>query len=166
MTEARNCKYLMASISGHSLGILKNGIITGIVGAAVTTAVIAAYGKARTGDPWTPFNGIAHMLFGETAANRDGFVPRETLVGLGLNGTAIVTWGVLYEAIAGRTAFPVSLLTGSAASALIYLLDYHIFPPKLRPGFDKRLGSDAILAAYLFLAAVFALSPLWKADKK
>ena len=151
----------MAKTNNGWAGILRQGLVTGLVGAGTTTAVIAAYGKARTGDPWTPFNGIAHMFFGETAANRDGFVPRETLVGLGLNATALVTWGVLYEAIAGKVAFPKSLLSGGLASLVIYLLDYHIFPPKLRPGFEKRLGTDSILTAYVLLAVAFALSPLW-----
>lgn len=156
----------MAKLNNGTLVLLKNGIITGLVGAATTTAVIAAYGKAKTGDPWTPFNGIAHMLFGEKSADRDGFVPRETLVGLGLNGAALVTWGVLYEAIAGKKAFPISLLTGGLASVIIYLLDYHIFPPKLRPGFEKRLGYDSVFAAYLLLAVAFGLSPLWKGGNK
>ncbi|MBC7804982.1 MAG: hypothetical protein H7145_02410 [Akkermansiaceae bacterium] len=156
----------MAKPNNGTLVFLKNGIITGLVGAATTTAVIAAYGKAKTGDPWTPFNGIAHMFFGENAANRDGFVPRETLVGLGLNGTALVTWGVMYEAIAGKVAFPRSLLSGGLASFIIYLLDYHIFPPKLRPGFEKRLGYDSVFAAYLLLAVAFGLSPFWKGGKK
>ncbi len=155
----------MAKSDNGTLVLLKNGIITGLVGAATTTAVIAAYGQAKTGDPWTPFNGIAHMFFGENAANRDGFVPRETLVGLGLNGAALVTWGVLYEAIAGKIAFPRSLLSGGLASLIIYVLDYHIFPPKLRPGFEKRLGYDSVFAAYLLLAVAFALSPLWKGKK-
>lgn len=156
----------MAKPNSGTLALLKNGIITGLVGAATTTAVIAAYGKAKTGDPWTPFNAISHMLFGQDAAERNGFVPRETLVGLGLNGTALVTWGVLYEAIAGKTRFPQSLLTGGLASLVIYLLDYHIFPPKLRPGFEKRLGYGSVFASYLLLAVVFGLSALWKGNTK
>ena len=140
--------------------------LTGLVGAATTAAVIAAYGKAKTGDPWTPFNAIAHMLLGEDAAQKNGFVPRETLTGLGLNSAALVTWGVLYEAVAGQIPFPQSLLTGAGASAIIYTLDYHILPEKLRPGFEKRLGNEAVIAAYLLLALTFGISPFWKGGKK
>jgi hypothetical protein len=141
---------------------LFDGILTGAIGAAATTALLAAFGQKKEGSPWTPFNAIAHMLYGPEAAGADGFVPRETLTGLGLNATAIVTWGALYEMLAGKVAFPESLLTGAAASGVIYLLDYHVFPPKLRPGFEKRLGNDAVVAAYILLALSLGLSPLWK----
>ena len=156
----------MAKLSGGLLGDVRHGIITGVVGAGVTTAVIAAFGQAKTGDPWTPFNAISHMLFGQSAAKQDGFVPRETLVGLGLNGAALVTWGVLYEAIAGKVAFPASLLTGGIATGIIYLLDYHILPERLRPNFEKRVGYDAVWMAYIFLFLALAFSPLWRGAKK
>ena len=130
------------------------------------TVVIATYGKAKTGSAWTPFNAIAHMFYGDKSVKTDGFVPRETLVGLGLNATALVTWGVLYEAAAGKVPFPNSVLSGTVASAVVYALDYHIFPPKLRPGFEKRLGYDAVFVAYAFLALVFGFSPLWRGGNK
>jgi len=149
---------MQADLSGR----LVNGLVTGAAGALATTAVIAAWGQAKTGSPWTPFNAVSHMIFGENAANRDGFVPRETLIGLGLNATALVTWGVLYEAIAGNTPLPASLATGTVATGVIYALDYHILPERLRPGFEKRLGGGAIVAAYTALALVFGLSPLWR----
>jgi len=152
----------MAKIRGGGYGWLTDGIVTGLVGAATTTATIAAYGKATLGDPWTPFNAISHLLFGEEAVQKDGFVPRETLIGLGLSGAALITWGVLYEALARKVPFPQSLLTGATGSAVIYALDYHIFPPKLRPGFEKRLGNDSVIATYLLLAIAFGSSPLWK----
>ena len=141
---------------------LRDGIVTGCVGAGAMTAVIAAYSGAKLGNPWTAFNGIAHMFYGAGAADKNGFVPRETLAGLGLNATALVTWGVLYEMIAGRVPFPQSLLTGAGATGVIYALDYHILPERLRPGFDKRLGSDSVLAAYVLLAVALGLSPLYK----
>lgn len=143
-------------------GWLTDGIITGLIGAATTTATIAAYGKAKLGDPWTPFNAVSQMLLGEQAIHKDGFVPRETLVGLGLNAAALVTWGVLYEAIAGKVPFPQSLLSGAVGSAVIYTLDYHIFPEKIRPCFEKRTGDDSVTATYALLAVAFGLSPLWK----
>ncbi len=139
-----------------------SGLVTGAAGALATTAVIATWGQAKTGSPWTPFNAVSHMFFGEKAAQRDGFVPRETLIGLGLNAAALVTWGVLYETLAGETPLPASLASGTLASGVIYALDYHVLPERLRPGFEKRLGGGAIVAAYTALALAFGLSPLWR----
>jgi hypothetical protein len=53
-------------------------------------------------------------------------------------------------------------LTCAAASALIWLLDYKIVPERRRPGFEERLGPEAIAATYVLLALSLALSPLWK----
>lgn len=144
---------------------LRDGLLTGVVGAVATTAVIAAFGKAKSDSAWTPFNDVAHMFFGDKAVNPEGFVPRETLAGLGLNASAVVTWGALYERVAGRIPFPESLLAGTAASGLIYLLDYHVFPDRLKPNFEKRLGPEAVLAAYIALGIALGLSPLWESGR-
>ncbi len=143
---------------------LKDGAVTGIAGAAATTAIIAALGKAKGESAWTPFNAISHMLFGENAANVEGFNAKETLSGLGLNVSALGVWGGLYERLAGKVPFPQSLCSGAAAAALIWLLDYKIFPERLRPGFEKRLGPESIAAVYLLLGLTLWLSPLWKKD--
>jgi hypothetical protein len=39
---------------------------------------------------------------------------------------------------------------------LIYLLDYHVLPERLRPGFEKRLGPESIPATYAALALALA----------
>jgi hypothetical protein len=150
----------MASDRGGDRRVL-GGLVTGALGAVATTAVIAAFGRAQQGSAWTPFNDIAHMIYGDRPVNPDGFVPRETLAGLGLNASAVVTWGALYDMVAGKVAFPQSLLAGAAATGLVYLLDYHVFPERLKPNFEKRLGPGAVLAAYAALGLVLGLSPLW-----
>lgn len=143
-------------------GWLVDGLITGLAGAAATTAGIAALGQAKEGSPWTPFNAISHMLFGDQAVDVEGFAPRETLSGLGLNVSALGVWGGIYEKLAGHVEFPASLGAGAAASALIWLIDYKVVPERLRPGFEKRLGPESVAANYALLALVLGLSPLWK----
>jgi len=139
-----------------------NGLITSAAGIAATTAALAAFGKAKEGSPFTPFNAIAHIAFGDAAATVDGFAARETLTGFGLHASAIAVWGVLYEALAGKTSLPGSLGKGALASALIYWFDYHLVPERLRPGFEKRLGPEAVAVTYALLALSFGLSPLWR----
>lgn len=144
--------------------LLMDGLITGLAGAAATTAAIAAFGQVKQGSPWTPFNAISHMLFGNKVVNIDGFAPKETLSGLGVNIGALGIWGGLYEKLAGTVPFPQSLATGALASAAIWLFDYKIAPERMRPGFEKRLGPESIAAVYVILALILGLSPLWKKD--
>ena len=139
-----------------------DGLITGLAGVAATTAAIAAFGQTQAQSPWSPFNAIAHLLFGEKATDVSGFAPKETLSGLGLNAGMVGTWSVLYERLAGEVPFPASLGAGAAAAGLIWLLDYKVFPERLRPGFEKRTSPEAVAATYVLLALALGLSPLWK----
>lgn len=141
---------------------LSDGAFTGLAGALVTTAVLAAFGQAKEGSAWTPFNAISHMVWGEDAAKLEGFLPKETLSGLGLNASALGVWGALYERLAGTVPFPHSLGAGALAAGLIWLFDYKIVPPRFRPGFEKRLGPESVAAVYVLLAVILGLSPLWK----
>jgi hypothetical protein len=144
-------------------GGLASALVTGAASIAATSVVIAAWGQAKQGSPWAPFNVIAHMVLGEKATARASFSARETLMGLGLHASALATWALIYErSPAGKLILPQSLGTGALAAVLIYLLDYHVFPERLRPGFEKRLGPASIPATYAALALALGLSPLWK----
>ena len=138
-------------------------LLSGAAGAVATTAaVIAAFGRAKDGDAWGPINAISHIVFGEKAASIDGFHPKETLTGLGLNTGAVGLWAAIYEKAAGKVPFPQSLAAGALASAVIYAVDYHVAPPRLRPGFEKRTGPAVIFATYILLAVTLGLAPLLK----
>lgn len=150
--------------TGEQSNWFKNGLFTGTAGVAATTSAIAAFGAAEQGSPFTPFNAVAHMFLGENSARVEGWSPKETLTGFGLHAGAVGAWGVLYEAAAGNIRLPASLASGALAAGAIYLLDYHVFPPRLRPGFEKRLGPASIPVTYGLLALALGLSPLWKRD--
>jgi hypothetical protein len=64
-----------------------------------------------------------------------------------------VFWALFYEALADRMA---PLARGAAVSALAYVVDYHVVPRRLTPGFEMRLGRPALAAIYAALA--FGLS--------
>ena len=140
-------------------------MITGVASVAATTVALAAYGNAKEGSALTPFNAVAHMIFGDEAARVNGWSPRETLTGFGLHASAVGAWAVLYEAAAGNVRLPASLASGALAAGLVYLFDYHVVPERLRPGFEKRLGPESVVVAYALLALGLGLSPLWKAER-
>ena len=141
------------------------GLLTGTIGAVATAAVIALHGQRQTRSPWTPFNATAHMIYGNASVEKEGFQVPETPLGLGIHALSLGGWGVLYEAFAANQKLPASCTAATVATGLIYLLDYHILPERLRPGFEKRLGNAAVRDAYLALAMVFALAPLWHSLK-
>jgi hypothetical protein len=130
----------------------------GLAAAAAVTGAIAAAGVAEHGDGWGPFNDTSHILLGEARSDVRGFDPVATLLGLGLNAAAIVGWAALYRLLFARPRFPASVLTAAAFTAATYVLDYHVFPPRVRPGFERRLSRTSIYLIYAAMGLAFCLA--------
>lgn len=134
---------------------------TAAIATAATSAALMLASKRETGSPWAAFNSICHMVDGDEPEFPQAFAPRETLLGAGLNASAIGSWAVLYEWLFGGVPLPSSAVWAAFATAGIWLVDYRLVPKRFTPGFEKRLSKNAIALAYIALAASFALSPHW-----
>jgi hypothetical protein len=134
---------------------LKSGLKLGAAVAMAVSAAIAAAGKIETGDAWGPFNDVSHIVLGEDHAPTDGFHPLITPLGFALHVGSMEMWGVLYRLAWGKPRLPVSLLTSSGASILVYLFDYYLAPKRLAPGFEGRLSRQAVYFIYVVLALAF-----------
>ncbi len=141
--------------------ILIRGLKTGLLLAATTTAAIMLASDAENDSPWAALNSVAHIVDGDDKEQPTGYSPRESLLGLAVNATAMGAWGVLYEGaleVAGARSTPLTAALGSAAA---YVIDYKLVPKRFTPGIEKRLTPRSVLLAYASLAATLALSPLW-----
>jgi hypothetical protein len=134
---------------------LAAGFQLGLITAGTIAAVLALAGELENGDPWGPLNDVSHILLGEEESRIEGFDPRITLTGAALHAVSIGAWGALYRVLAGRPRFPQSLATAAGAGLVTYFLDYHVFPQRIRPGFERRLSRKSIALAYLVMAATF-----------
>ena len=141
--------------------ILTRGLKTGLALAATTTAAILLASDKETGSPWAALNCVAHIVDGDEKEQPTGYSPRESVLGIVVNGTAMAAWGVLYEGGLRVTNTPSSPLTALLATAAAYGIDYKIVPKRYTPGIEKRLSQNAVWLIYGVLAATFALSPLW-----
>jgi hypothetical protein len=140
--------------------ILGNSAITGAIATAATTATTAWLGKRETGSAAAPLNATSHIAFGEEAAYHDETSVKYTLTGAAINAAAMVGWGAVQEALLGQWARKGSparaLVSGAAVSAAAYVVDYHVVPKRLTPGFEKRLSKTALFAIYAALALSLA----------
>lgn len=143
------------------MSFIKNTLLTATVAAVGTTIAALAMGQQENGDPAAPLNATSHILWGDEAAEQDGFSVRYTLVGVALNASAMLGWAALQELAFGRWAREGSparaLATGSVTSAVAYVTDYHVVPERLTPGLEKRLSPEALTVAYVALAAMLAI---------
>lgn len=103
-------------------------------------------------------NAIAHIYDSGPPVSRDGRAGRNTLVGFAIHCGASIWWAVFYEALLAAQKRPRPTATGIAISGTAYLVDYHVVPERLRPGFEKYLSPLTLFAVYAALAAGFAWS--------
>lgn len=130
-------------------------VITGTIACAATLAVVSALGARRHG-PVAPINAISHVLWGDDAAQAARSDVRHTVPAVAINEGASIFWAALYERVFGRLAengrIGCALLGGAGVAALAYLVDYHLVPRRLTPGWEYHLDGRSLAAAYGVLA--------------
>jgi hypothetical protein len=132
--------------------LLRDIVVSGTIASIASTAALALMGRRELRDAAAPVNGPSQWVWGQHAPYRNGFSVRYTVVGHGIHHLASTFWAALYEVlrpgrrhgrdIAGDLA--AALATSAAAS----FVDYRLTPPRLRPGFEKRLSRKALLVVY------------------
>ncbi len=137
------------------------GLKTGLVLAAATNAAIMLASDRENNAPWAALNCVAHIIDGDAKEQPMAYSPRESWLGVGVNGTAMCAWGVIYEGVLLATKTRSSLFTALLGTAAAYFIDYKVVPPQYTPGIEKRLTRRSVLLAYAGIALGFALSPLW-----
>lgn len=141
-------------------------VISGSFACAVTLAVVAAFG-ARRGRPAAPINAISHVLWGEQAARAARPDIRHTVPAVAINEGASILWAALYERAFGHLAengqVARALLGGAGVAALAYLVDYHVVPKRLTPGWEYHLGRRPLAAVYAALALSLPVRGLLRA---
>ena len=141
--------------------IIGNGLKTGLALAVSTTASLLLASHAENGAPWAALNAVAHIVDGDEKEQPTQFSPRESGLGLAVNATAMVTWGVLYEGVLTVTKTRSTPMTAAVGTVTAYLIDYAIVPKRLTPGIEKRLSRNTVWAIYGVLGATLALSSRW-----
>lgn len=132
--------------------------------AATTTAAIATAGKIEDDNALAPLNAVSHMAWGEEAAKQETFSAKYTLLGLTLNKWAQIGWAGMFEVLRrplskkNRVAGALGAATITAATA--YVVDYHVVPKRLTPGFEDRLSCRSMAAIYGVMALTLAVSAL------
>jgi hypothetical protein len=133
-----------------------NVALTGATTAIATGVAIPLCGRMEGLPAAAPLNAVSHIVWGDRAAAHDAPSWQYTATGTALNTAAMVGWSALFQLFAGppraRTAtrsVAVALVTTAAA----YIVDYHVVPRRLTPGFEKRLSGASMWAIYIALAA-------------
>lgn len=141
--------------------VFLDACLSGSVANLASTLALAACGEAEEGSASGPINGPSQWLWGEHEAYTKETTWRHTATGYGIHHAMSILWASLYESVC-RSPEPKSIprIVGEAAGvgALAYVVDYHVAPSRLRPGFKKHLGPRSIFVVYAAFAAGLALT--------
>jgi hypothetical protein len=132
------------------------GVYAGVIAAAATAGALIGFGRAR-GAAWRPLNAVGHLLLGYRARLMDRFDPLVTPVGIALHVLSVVLWGVLFALIAARLRGWRLAAAAAALGAVAFVIDIHLLPDRLGPGFPAILSRPELIAVYAVLAAALAL---------
>lgn len=120
--------------------------------------------KIRDGSWAGGLNGPSQWLWGESEAYTRKATFRHTAVGYVIHHSTSIFWAVLHAAIFGGSRKRKPALQhcteAIASSATAYVVDYHLTPPRLRPGFEKHLSPTGMVAVYAAFAAGLAITAI------
>lgn len=142
----------------------RDGIRSGSLASLTSTAALSICGECENGSPHAPTNAISHWLWGERAEREDGASVRYTAVGYAIHHASATLWAVIYEKWFGTRAERRDVAAASAGAAVVASLacvvDLTLTPPRLRPGFEKRLSTGSLILVYGAFAAGLAVRGL------
>jgi hypothetical protein len=161
LTMLRNVPH---SFSRLAKRIAIDAIISGTAASLASAAALMAGSRIRDGSWAGGLNGPSQWLLGESEAYTRKATMRHTAIGYAIHHASSLFWALLYEAIFGGSRKKKPALQhcteAVASAATAYVVDYHLTPPRLRPGFEKHVSPTGMVAVYAAFAAGLAITAI------
>lgn len=145
---------------------LQGSVSPGIVATLATCLMVARQGRKDSGSAIAPINASSHVLWGESAAVQEKVTVRHTLPGVLVNLGGAMWWAVVYQKLFGAAMDrrgPSAVLSGACATAaLAYIVDYHLVPRRLTPGWEYRLSNRSLFLSLGAMAGGLATGAMLK----
>lgn len=138
----------------HLRALAVRALRSGALASLLSTLAVTAFSRARTGAPAAGTNAASQWFWYPHARHVRRLSPRYTLAGYAVHHASSLWWAGAFELLRPHRLPPRKRAAGAAGvAALAYLVDYHVVPRRLSPGFEHRIGRRGMCAAY----AAFAL---------
>ncbi len=143
------------------VGSIASSVPRALSASAMTAVAVAFFGWRENGNAVAPINAISHIVWDEDALDKDDLSLKYTGVAVALNASANGGWAWIYQVLFARSrdeGEAVKPIVGALCVAMLaYVVDYHVVPKRLTPGFEHRLSRRALFFIYLALALGLAL---------
>jgi hypothetical protein len=167
-----NARTVSSSVVATPSPVLRHALTTGLVAGTAAAAVAGWRASAEGSTVFAPLNAVTHCLWPRRALRETRFSARFTLTGLAIHQASSIFWAVLCEALNARLSrdaavvSPVAIVTAATATAAAaYVVDYHVVPERITPGFDIHLSKRSLAGVYVALAAGLAGAALLRAAR-
>ena len=142
---------------------LRPALWDGACAAALSLAVLAWRGRVEIGSAASALNAPSHVIHGDQALMRNAATLRFTLTGASVHAASALFWAGLYRALRLQRRRPTpanAVVDAAAVTGIAALVDLKVVPPRLTPGFERRLSRKGLTWVYVALAAGLAVGGL------
>ena len=143
--------------------LIARAMTSGTFAGLATTAAVALCSARDGGSAVAPINATSHVLWGDEAGNADAVDVKHTVPGLLINAGAGVFWALVQELVLGSSRNPnraTAAASGAAVAAVAYVVDYHLIPRRLTPGWELRLPRRSVALAFVALGVTLGIAAL------
>lgn len=149
-----------AASASRSRRVLQRAAVSGTVAAVISGMTVALLARRRTGHLASGPNATSHVLWGESAARCHQADLRHTAVGYAIHHGSAVFWAAGFEWLLTTRRPPHPVVAAAATAATAYVVDYHLVPKRLTPGFELHLRRREMLGVYAAIASGLALAAM------
>jgi hypothetical protein len=145
--------------------VLRRALVSGTAAALASGLASALLARRRTGHLASGPNATSHVLWGESAAGCHQADLRHTAVGGAIHYGSAVFWAAGFEWLLTRRRRPHPVAAAAAVTAVAYVVDYHVVPKRLTPGFELHLSGRSMCGVYAALGAGLALTAMLRSRR-
>jgi hypothetical protein len=145
------------------MSIIRNTLFVGALAGVATTVAAAFFGRAEGKGVSEVLNSTSHIAWGDEAMTAKKLDVKHTVVGVGINLAAVTGWAFINELLMGnkkKRTLTKAVATATAITAAAYVVDYHVVPKQLTPGFEEKVSGKGLAGIYLAMAVALVAGTL------
>lgn len=109
--------------------------------------------RRTTGSASAGTNATSHWVWGDRAARVKRTDLKHTGLGYLIHHASSFFWAVFHEAWRERRPGTAPVVSAATVATVAYVVDYHVVPRRLTPGFERHLSGRAMFATYAAFGA-------------
>lgn len=132
----------------------RNVVRSGSIASVLSTLAVSVCSRWRVGSAATGTNAASQWLWYPRARFARAPSWRHTAVGYVIHHASSLLWATGYEATRpARASTSGRAVRAAGIATLAYVVDYHVVPRRLSPGFEHKVGPAGMVAVYAAFAA-------------